>query len=225
VIVITIGSAVFALLIFQPMNNPRIPHLALAMAPIAAGLALDAIAGKIWVTQGLYAPSLIPDTPIHLGAAAIVPQHLLIIAATWLCMLGMWLLLERTAIGISVRAVAANQMAARLQGINVTWIVVVTFLLTGVVSGLGGALIGPLTGATTSIGGVWSIKGILAAVLGGLTTARGAVLGGVIVGLLEQFTTYYLSSQYSTIITMSILIAFLLLRPRGIIRSSEQARV
>jgi branched-subunit amino acid ABC-type transport system permease component len=225
IVVIAVGSALFALLLFQPLNRPDVPHLALVLVPIAAGGALTALALQLWGNQGLRAPPLIPDRPLQIGSAVIVPQHLIVIALTWLCLLGVWLLLTKTFLGVSIRAVAANQYAARLQGINVTVTVVVIFALTGVISGLGGALIAPLTGATTGIGGVWSLLGVLAAVLGGLTTARGAVLGGVILGLAQQLATFYISSAYAQAIVLFALVAFLIIRPRGLVAATQAGRV
>jgi branched-chain amino acid transport system permease protein len=90
-VILMAGSALFAVLIFQPLNRPNVPHLALVLAPIAAGGALDALALLIWGNEGSSAPPLLPDHPINVGSAAIVPQHLIIIAATWAVLLIFWL--------------------------------------------------------------------------------------------------------------------------------------
>jgi branched-subunit amino acid ABC-type transport system permease component len=132
--------------------------------------------------------------------------------------------LEKTFLGVTIRAVAANQQAARLQGINVSLVITIIFAMTGLISGIGGALIAPLTGATTGIGTSWSILGVLAAVFGGLTTARGAVLGGLLLGVAQQLATFYVSSNYSQAITLGALVVFLIVRPSGVVPAVRSAR-
>jgi branched-chain amino acid transport system permease protein len=121
-----------------------------------------------------------------------------------------------TKYGIAMRAVMSNREACSLVGVKVDRIVSLTFAISAALGGAGGFLIGPITHAVFDMG-VIGLKAFTAAVLGGMLSIIGAVIGGLLLGLIETLTAVYVTSAYKDAITFGILIAVLLLRPYGLI--------
>jgi branched-chain amino acid transport system permease protein len=153
-------------------------------------------------------------------------KSVVVIAAALLMLWGLWALVNRTRIGTAIRAVAEDQAAASLMGINVNGIISLTFLIGGAMGGAAGVLFGiqyslvnPYTGF------IPGLKAFTAAVLGGIGNIPGAMVGGLVLGLLEAFAASYLSlltggafgAEYKDIFAFSVLILILIFRPKGLL--------
>jgi branched-chain amino acid transport system permease protein len=153
-------------------------------------------------------------------------KSLVLIAAALLMLWGLHVLVNRTKIGKAIRAVAEDQGAASLMGINVNRIISLTFLIGGAMGGAAGVLFGVQYGLINPYTGfIPGLKAFTAAVLGGIGNIPGAMLGGLVLGLLEAFAASYLSlltggafgAEYKDIFAFSILILILIFRPKGLL--------
>lgn len=171
----------------------------------------------------------IPFFDLHVrlaGDVEITVKSLIIIVASLLMLAGLNLFVTRTKVGTAIRAVAEDQATAELMGIDVNRMVSLTFLIGGMMGGAAGALFGVQFGTINPYTGfIPGIKAFTAAVLGGIGNLPGAMLGGVVLGMLETFAASYMSlltggafgAEYKDIFAFSVLILILIFRPRGLL--------
>jgi branched-chain amino acid transport system permease protein len=146
--------------------------------------------------------------------------QILIVATALILMAGLTLFIQRTRLGKAMRAVAQDQKMARLCGINVDGIVRLTFVIGSALAAAAGVLVAMYYGLVNFyIGYVAGLKAFIAAVVGGIGSVPGAMLGGLLLGMAESFGAGYLSAQYKDVYAFIILILVLLLRPQGILGS------
>jgi branched-chain amino acid transport system permease protein len=146
-----------------------------------------------------------------------------IIATSLLLMLGLTLFINRTRLGRAMRAVAQDQRMARLCGINIDAIIRLTFVLGSALAAAAGVLVAMHYGLVNfHIGYVAGLKAFIAAVVGGIGSVPGAMLGGLLLGMAESFGAGYLSCEYKDVYAFVILIAVLLIRPQGIMGDKSQ---
>lgn len=161
--------------------------------------------------------AITPDWMLTVAGERVQSQVLWVLLVTVLIAAALFALLGRTRLGAAMRASAADQTASRLLGISVTRVALIAFGLTAAIGGIGGVLISSIQLSAWNAAQAYSVKGFLAAVLGGLGDVRGALAGGLVVGLLEAFIGVYISTTYLDLILLGGLIAVLLLRPGGLI--------
>lgn len=161
--------------------------------------------------------AITPDWEINLLGQTIESQVLWILLVTGALGGALYLLLMKSRYGAAMRACAIDQQTTRLLGISPTRIALGIFVLTAAMGALVGLLIAPIQFTAYTAAGAYGIKGFLAAVIGGLGDLRGAVVGGLLVGLSEAFIGVYISSTYLELILLGILLAVLLIRPRGVV--------
>ncbi|MBD9440120.1 branched-chain amino acid ABC transporter permease [Pseudomonas sp. PDM04] len=208
------------------------PRLAPLISGIGVSLLLQTVAMLLWTRNPQMFPQLLPLEPIELlasdsGHAAITHlTALTTIAVAVAVMLGLVLLVERTRFGRAMRAVAENPQVASLMGINPNRIIVLTFAIGGALAALAGILMASNYGsAHFYMGFLPGIKAFTAAVLGGIGNLKGAMLGGLLLGLIEALGTGYLGaatggvfgSNYQDVFAFIVLIAVLVFRPSGIL--------
>jgi branched-chain amino acid transport system permease protein len=141
-------------------------------------------------------------------------------------MAGLQLLVNRTRLGRQMRAVAADREAAEMLGINVNFTISMTFFLGSALAGVAGVMGGLLFNqVTNTIGFIIGLKAFTAAVVGGIGSLPGAMLGGLLIGLAESFVTGYISSTYSNLIVFGILIVVMLIRPSGLLGRAQLQKV
>ena len=154
---------------------------------------------------------------IHLGSITIPVLYLNIYLVIGLLMIIIYIILNKTLIGKSLRAAAQNREAAALMGINVNVTTSLSFVMATTVVGIAGILLAPVYFVSLELGGgSIGVKGFAAAVLGGLTDPYGTIVGGICLGILENFSTLYISSTYRDIISFSVLVTVLILKPSGV---------
>jgi branched-chain amino acid transport system permease protein len=163
---------------------------------------------------------------IQIGSVTIDSVQILVLVLGVVLMAGLQLLVNRTRLGRQVRAVAADREAAEMLGINVNFVITATFFLGSALAGVAGVMGGLLFNQVTStIGFIVGLKAFTAAVVGGIGSIPGAMLGGLVIGVAESFATGYISSTYSNLIVFGILIVVMLLRPTGLLGRAQLQKV
>ncbi|NPA48882.1 MAG: branched-chain amino acid ABC transporter permease [Thermodesulfobacteria bacterium] len=195
--------------------------ITLIIITIGLSILIKGLAMFVWGKNPLPVPSFVGERPLNLLGATIIPQSILILVAAVIAVWTMEIFFQKTLPGKAMRACAANRLAARLLGIKVEPLVLLSFALSAALSALAGVIISPITFATYDMGTMLGLKGFSAAVLGGLTSSTGSVLGGFILGVLESFAAGYLSSAYKDAAAFIILVLMLLLRPEGLFGKKE----
>ena len=199
-------------------------HFDVLIITLGLSLVLRSAAGLAWTHDEFPFPSFFGTRPIVLGPVRVAPVSLGIIGASLALMLGLWALFTGTRLGRAMRAVAQNQRAARLVGISVERVYAASWILASVVGALAGVLIAPVVFLSSQMGLV-AINGFIAAVLGGFGSMPGAVVGGMLLGVIENLAPLYLPSSIKHSVPFLALIAILLIRPGGMLGRVARRKV
>jgi branched-chain amino acid transport system permease protein len=222
VVTVAFGILLYRLAIAPARNATPV---ALIIITIGASIMMRGIAGIVFDKNYHSFHSPLGDTPISLGGAAILPQGLLILGGAIVIVLALWLFLNRTMVGKSMLATAANPLAANLVGINTARMIGLSFALSAGIGALGGILATPIALTSYASGTFLALKGFVAAMLGGMGSPIGAVAGGLLLGLAEQFGAGYVSSQYKDAVAVVVLMLVLFVRPGGLFGRTGIERV
>src|SRR6201985_1301663 len=202
-----------------------VPLLLVIMFVLAAGLV-----GGLGVAIERFAYRPLRDAPpiapliTAIGVSFFLERPALLLVGA--LMAGLELLVNRTRLGRQMRAVAADREAAEMLGINVNFVITATFFLGSGLAGGAGIMGGLLFNQVTStIGFIAGLKAFTAAVVGGIGSIPGAMLGGLFIGVAESFVTGYISSTYSNLIVFGILIVVMLIRPSGLLGRAQLQKV
>ncbi|MBI1963496.1 MAG: branched-chain amino acid ABC transporter permease [Candidatus Rokubacteria bacterium] len=199
-------------------------HFDVLIITLGLSLVLRAAAGLAWTHDEFPFPSFFADRPIALGPVRVAPVSLGIIGGSLLLMLALYGLFRGTRLGRAMRAVAQNQRAARLMGISVERVYSASWILAAVVGGIAGVLIAPVIFLSSKMGLV-AINGFTAAVLGGFGSMPGAVVGGMLLGVIENLAPLYLPSGIKHSVPFLLMIAILLVRPSGVLGRARRRKV
>ena len=178
-----------------------------------------------WTKDELMFPSISGEMPLNLFGVMIVPQAVWVVAITLLLLLSLWLFFSRSIHGSAMMAAAEKPEAACLMGINTRAMTSMAWALATGIAGVAGILIAPITFAGGSLSAEMGIKGFVAVILGGITHSMGAVLGGILLGIVESMATGYLSSGLKDAISLALLICILAFRPQGLLGGSGREKV
>jgi branched-chain amino acid transport system permease protein len=163
---------------------------------------------------------------IQIGSVTIDTVQILVLVLGIALMIGLRQLVNRTKLGKQLRAVAADREAAEMLGINVNFIIAATFFLGSALAGVAGVMAGLLFNqVTNTIGFIAGLKAFTAAVVGGIGSLPGAMLGGLLIGIAESFVTGYISSTYTNLLVFAFLIIVMLLRPSGLLGQAQLQKV
>jgi branched-chain amino acid transport system permease protein len=197
----------------------------LIMITIGASIFLRGTAQVAFDRRFHSLPPLLGADPIQFGGAAILPQSLVVLASATIIVILLWLLIERTLLGKAVIATAANRLAARLVGVDTGRIVAFSFGVSAVIGAIAGVLITPITLTSYDAGTLLALKGFAAAMLGGIGSAPGAVVGGILIGMFEALAAGYLSSNYKDAVAFLIILIVLVAIPQGLFGRAKIERV
>jgi branched-chain amino acid transport system permease protein len=186
------------------------------LATVALGIIARNVAERVWGTDDTRFPSPLGDTPLTFAGVRALPQELLVIAAAALIMALVELFRRRSIWGKAATAVAADKDAAALMGINVPLVITLSFVLSSAIAGVSGVLVAPLTLASATMGTLLGTKAYAVAIVGGLQSGLGVLVGGLLLGLSEQFTARYVSTGYKDTPGFVLLILILLIKPSGL---------
>ena len=166
------------------------------------------------------------STEIHIGGVHIWIVQIMVILLSLALMFGLQVLVTRTQLGRQMRAVAADREAAEMLGINVDYTISATFFLGSALAGIAGVMAGLVFNEIyTLMGFIIGLKAFTAAVVGGIGSIPGAMLGGFLIGIAEAFITGYISSTFTNLIVFGILIGFMILRPTGLLGRVQLQKV
>lgn len=209
-----VGAAMY-LLAIRPAERRGAKELNLAMSTFGFGLVLYFIAGAVWPKTAATAPPLWEGT-LSIAGVTLPRQRVLTMVLAVVVLVVIALFLERTMAGWSLEAVAFSKDTAALYGVNVLASMVVLWMMAGAVAGLSGALVAGLSSITRDLALPLVVKGIVAAVLGGLGSLKGAVVGALVVAAAEVVFVRYVSSTYAEAMTFMLLFVVLASRPSGL---------
>jgi len=214
---IAVASAGFNRLLIAPLRRRGTGFVGVVIVTVAAGIIIQycivAIAGPDTVSYGQQAGST-----VRAAGLVLTTSQLIIIGLTVAAMLALHLLLTRTQLGRAMRATSANPVVARSCGIRTEQIIDVTWLISGALCGAAGVALAITTVTFDfTLGPIFLIYMIAAAVLGGIGQPYGAMLGGLVVGVGTQVAAAYTSPAYQDVYAFGLLILMLLIRPRGLL--------
>ncbi len=208
---------------YRPLRNA--PKLAPLITAIGLSIVIQTLAMIIWKPNPIVFPDLLPTTPIEIGPALLAPKQMLILVVSAILMIGLLLLVNRTKLGRAMRATAENTRIAGLMGVNANQVIAVTFAIGASLAAVAGVLVAMNYNiAQFSMGFIPGLKAFTAAVLGGIGNLGGAVLGGLLLGIIESLgagyigdlTGGFLGSNYQDIFAFVVLIVVLVFRPSGL---------
>lgn len=216
-------GTLFKVLLVSPSGRSGV--LSSILMTVGGFIFFEQIIYVFWTKDELLFPPISGETPLNIGGVMILPQAVWIMAIAVGLFLLLWLFFTRTIYGSAIMAAAEKPEAARIVGINVKSMTSMSWALATGLSGLAGILIAPITFAGGSLSTEMGIKGFVAVILGGVTHSMGAIVGGLLLGVIESLTTGYLSSAFKDAISFGLLIAILALRPEGILGGRKREKV
>jgi branched-chain amino acid transport system permease protein len=203
---------------YRPLRRRNAPKLAYLISAIGASLFMVNIAGKEFGRLAVNVPTLYTDgTVFSVFGADVKTKQLVLAGAAVVLLIALDRLVNGTRLGQGIRAVAQDAETASLMGVDINRVITQTFIIGGVLGGAAGFLYGSAFDVQNTMGFIPGVKAFTAAVLGGIGNVRGAVLGGVLLGLVENYGVACADSAYRDVIAFSILVLVLLVRPSGIL--------
>ncbi|MBN1887152.1 MAG: branched-chain amino acid ABC transporter permease [Thermoflexales bacterium] len=225
VLLTTLLGVVMERLTIYPARHS--PPVTLIIITIGVTSILRAGALLVWGADPYVLPAFstqaLEDHIIRLGGVTIQAQTFWIWATLALVLVLLYIFLERTLMGKALRACAVNRRAAQLMGIDPSRMSLLSFALAAALGAVGGIVMGPITRPTYDMGLMLGLRGFVAAILGGLVSAPGAVMGGLLLGVVENIAAGVTNPTYKSVISFVILIAILLFRPQGLIGGGEKS--
>lgn len=197
----------------------------LIIITIGASIFLRGVAQIVFDKRFHQLPGFSGNDPIMVLGAAILPQSFWVLGGALIVFCGLFLFLERTLMGKAVLATAANRLAARLVGVDTSFVLALSFGLSAAIGALAGILITPITLTSFDVGTLLALKGFAAAMLGGMGSPLGAVVGGLVLGLLEALGAGYVSSAYKDAVAFLVILAVLFAMPQGLFGHRSVERV
>jgi branched-chain amino acid transport system permease protein len=222
VIAFVVGAFLEWLFLRKLEKNPD--PLSAFMMTVALSILLRNTAQLIFGSSAYRFPAM-TDHVLRIGSLQVSGQNVIIIVTTLVIMVLLYLLFTKTALGLSLRAVAQDKTTARMMGINVSKVNNITFGLCAVLGAVAGIVYAPIAVLSFDMGNLIMLKGFTGALLGGLGLVSGAVFGGLLLGVIEQFGTLFLASAYKDLISFSVLLLIILMKPNGILGKSKIKKV
>ena len=210
-------------LAIEPAGNAEV--VTLIIITIGASLTIRGLV-QVFLGKGNHAlPAFSGDAPIAVLGATLLPQSLWVLGVTGLVVAALAWFFGRTLMGKAMLATAHNKLAAQLVGVNVRFILLLSFALSAALGAVGGILVAPINYTSYDAGIMLGLKGFVAATLGGLGAGLGAVVGGLLLGVVEAMTAGYVSSAYKDATPFVLILLILFFRPQGMFGKKGTDRV
>jgi len=223
VAVSTVVGMLFERLAIRPLRQPT--PINLVIITIGGSILIRGLAMLVWGKDTHTIPPFSGDSPIAIGGATILPQHLWILVITLLIIIFNKAYFYHTISGKAMRACSYNRRAAGLVGIDVKRMVLFSFIISSAMGAVAGIIVAPLTMTAYDVGIMLGLKGFCAAIIGGMSSGLSTVIGGLILGVLESLGAGLISSGYKDAIAFIILLLILFIRPQGIFGKADSERV
>jgi len=223
ILVVTAVGILLDRLAIRPIREPSV--LVMIIATIGAAFFIKGAAMFIWGKNPFDLPPFSGRNPITFWGAVVQPQSLWVVGFLVVVVVVLTLFFDRTILGKALRACAVNPNASSLVGINVKHMILLSFALSAAIGALGGIVITPISLMEYDRGAMLAIKGFSACVLGGMGSFPGAVIGGLIIGLIESLGAGLISSGYKDVFALLVLLFVLFLKPSGLLGSVEVSKI
>ncbi|MDD2867867.1 branched-chain amino acid ABC transporter permease [Neomegalonema sp.] len=203
--------------------EPMLPHgtLPLVIATIALGLLMKESVKEFYGATAQPFPAVFPQKVYNVLGASVSVQDIGNLLVSMLAILGLQLFLSRTRTGRCMQASAQNPQVAEILGVDVKKMVLYTFLINAALATIASVLISPVYLAKFSNGETLGLVAFIAAIVGGFNQIRGALVGGLLIGVIDNLSAVYISAQYRSAVPMLLLIAIILFRPQGLLGTPE----
>jgi len=221
-----VGGVIIERVVIRPVENA--PILSIVMVTLGLLVICNSIAGWIWTYVQKPFPSPFPENPLKLGNIVFGAHDLGEIQVTLLVLLCIYLFFRFTPLGLAMRAAAHNPVSSRLVGIRVGWMLALGWGLAAVFGAVAGMMVAPVLTLEPNLMGGVQIYAFAAATLGGFTSPGGAVLGGFIVGVVENLVGTYVSfigTELKFTVALAMIIVVLLVKPTGLFGTTVVKRV
>lgn len=215
VLIVTLIGILLYQFTIRPAKGASV--VSLIIITIGASIALRGLALITWGTDPFRLPNFTTGAPIQFLGAYFILQNLWVIGTAAVVLIGLFLFFERTMIGKALRACSINKIAARLMGIDINRMAMFSFALSAAIGAISGIVITPSTFMAYDSGELLGLKGFVAAIMGGMNSAVGAVIGGLALGILESLGAGFISSGYKDAIAFIMLFAILAARLSGLL--------
>ena len=227
VIGIVVSALVLGVLFKRLLVDPMLRHgvLPLAIATMALALFLKESVKDFYSAEAQPFPPLAAATNISIFGATVALQSLIVVAIAVAAVVALQLFLNRTRTGRQMQATAQNPNVARILGIPVERMILIAFVINAVLAALASALVTPIYLAKFSNGEYLGMAAFIAAIVGGFNQVRGAIVGGLLLGVVDNFAAAYLSAQYRAAIPLVLLILVIVFRPQGLVGRVEERTV
>jgi branched-chain amino acid transport system permease protein len=199
--------------------------LPLAIATMALSLFMRESVKEFFTAEAQPFPSIVPNVNVEFLGAVVSLQSIGVLVLAVIAVLALQYLLTRTSIGHQMQATAQNPTVARILGIPVERMILYTFLINAGLVALASILITPIYLAKFSSGEILGQAAFIAAIVGGFNQVRGAIAGGLLLGIIDNLGATYISTQYRGAIPLFLLIAVILFRPQGLFGRTEERTV
>ncbi|SED20479.1 amino acid/amide ABC transporter membrane protein 1, HAAT family [Rhizobiales bacterium GAS188] len=227
IIGILASALVLGALFKRALIDPMIRHgvLPLAIATMALSIFLKESVKSFYSAEAQPFPALVPALDLHLGPVTVSVQDIATLAIAILAVTILQWFLTGTRTGRAMQATAQNPTVARILGVPVERMILLTFLINGAMVALASLLITPVYLAKFSNGDTLGLAAFIAAIVGGFNQVRGAIAGGLLLGVVENLAATYVSAQYRGALPLIILIIVVLIRPQGLLGRAEERTV
>lgn len=215
------GVAIHVLLI-QPLSGR--PMLSVIMLTIALSIVMRALIEMFYGSQGRPLNTPLPNGVFVVGNLRMSQLHLTAMVVSWVCMAGFGAFFKFTPIGLLMRATADGHEAAVVSGVNVNVMNRLAWAIGSVLAAIGGVFLGQLQIVSTELESI-GLLALPAVVIGGMQSIPGAIIGGILVGLIEQLASTYISPKSADIVIYGLLLLILMVRPSGLFGQKELGRV
>jgi branched-chain amino acid transport system permease protein len=223
VLIVTIVGILSERLVIWPLRRPT--PLMITLVSIGLGICTRSLVMLVLGKQPVGYPGFSQAATLTWGGVSVQTQTLWIVGLTAAFLLVTHLFFERSIMGKALRAAAADREAAAIVGVRVETTVLLSFSIAAFAGALAGAIITPLTLSSYDQGAMFGFKGFSAAMLGGIGSLPGAVVGGLALGLLEAFGSFYISSDFKDAIAFAVLLLILFVRPSGFLGRADVVKV
>lgn len=216
-IIIACVGVLLERLAYRPLRNA--PRLSAVVSALGAGLVIQNTIMILWGPNMKIFPSeLIPQNIWKINGIVFTFTQVIILILSAILMISLYFFINKTKLGTAIRAVAIDQDAAKLMGINVNQIIIIIFVIGSILGAIAGLFIGAYyRGVTFNMGWMYGLNAFIAAIIGGIGSIPGAMIGGLLLGLFNALISGYISSVWAETFTFILLIAILIFRPRGIL--------
>jgi branched-chain amino acid transport system permease protein len=222
VVAAAVLGVVIHILLIQPLAGS--PMLAVIMLTIALSIVLRAMIEIIYGPQGRTLVTPLPTGIFLIGDVRISQLHLVAALVSWACMAGFFAFFRFTSVGLLMRATADGHEAAVVSGVNVNVMNRLAWAIGSVLAAIGGVFLGQLQIVSTELENI-GLLALPAVVIGGMQSIPGAIVGGLLVGVIEQLAASYISPKASDILIYALLLLILMVRPWGLFGQRELGRV